>query len=93
MESDLHILDMSTYYTQLLQFLVNSSQDAAEFLTGGAVPFPGVPIKKDEVWAALVIPSPRPHCSAAATNSLQIGGVASSEDACRPSSWRHMGGS
>ena len=61
MESDLHILDMSTYYTRLLQFLVNSSQDATEFLTGEAVPFPGVPIKKDEVWAALVTPSPLDH--------------------------------
>ena len=70
MESDLHILDMSTYYTQLLQFLVNSSQDAAEFLTGEAVPFPGVPIKNDEEWAALVIPSPRPHCSAAAIQAV-----------------------
>ena len=38
-----------------------SSQDAAEFLTGEAVPFPGVPIKKDEVWAALVTPSPLHH--------------------------------
>ena len=61
MESDLHILDMSTYYTRLLQFLVNSSQDATEFFTGEAAPFSGVPIKKDEVWSALVTLSPLDH--------------------------------
>jgi len=58
MESDLHILDMSNYYTRLLQFLVSASEDTTEFLTGETVPFPGISIKKDEVWAALVTPSP-----------------------------------
>ena len=57
LESDIHILDVSSEYTQLLQFFTECSNDASQFLTGEKVPFPGTPINKDEIWAALVTPS------------------------------------
>ena len=58
LESNLHILDMSTHFTKLLEFVKECAEDATEFLTGERVPFPQIPINKDDVWASLVVPSP-----------------------------------
>ena len=58
LESNLHILDMSTHFTKLLEFVTECAEDATEFLTGEKVPFPQIPINKDDVWASLVVPSP-----------------------------------
>ena len=58
LESSLHNLDMSTHFTKLLEFLTECAEDATEFLTGEKVPFPHIPINKDDVWASLVVPSP-----------------------------------
>ena len=49
---------MSTHFTKLLEFLTQCAEDATEFLTGEKVPFPHIPIHKDDVWASLVVPSP-----------------------------------
>ena len=57
LESSLHILDTSTYFTKLLEFLAECGEDASEFLTGEKVPFPDTAINKDDVWASLIVPS------------------------------------
>ena len=49
---------MSTHFTKLLEFLTECAEDGTEFLTGEKVPFPHIPINKDDVWASLVVPSP-----------------------------------
>jgi len=46
LESSLHILDTSTYFTKLLEFLAESGEDASEFLTGEKVPFQTLPSTK-----------------------------------------------
>ena len=56
LESDIHILDLSDYYTKLLSFLENC-KDASEFMTGENTPFPDTPVKKDAIWTELVTPS------------------------------------
>lgn len=56
LKSDIHILDLSEYYTKLLGFLENC-KDASEFMTGENIPFPDTPVKKDAIWTALVTPS------------------------------------
>ena len=56
LESDIHILDLSDCYTNLLSFLKNC-KDASEFMTGENTPFPDTPVKKDAIWTELVTPS------------------------------------
>lgn len=56
-DKSVSIISMSEKYSQLLTFLENEEPDhVSKFLTGEAVPFPDVPIKKDDKWVALVEP-------------------------------------
>lgn len=72
LESDIHILDLSDYYTKLLSFLENC-KDASEFMTGANIPFPDTPVKKDALWTALVTPSSHDPCTSGTnvTGNLQ----------------------
>ena len=56
MESNIHILDLPNYYKVLHTFVQND--DITGFMTGENVPFPAVSIKKDDLWIALILPSP-----------------------------------
>ena len=55
LESNIRTLEVPKYITSLLTFL--KSEDTSTFMTGEMVPFPGVAIKKDAIWASLVLPS------------------------------------
>ena len=57
LESDIHILEMTEKYSELQCFLENCN-DVTTFMTGEYIPFPATPIKKDDIWLALVTPSP-----------------------------------
>ena len=89
MESDLHILDMSTYYTRLYTAVSGQQQSRCNWIPHrGGTTFPRCSHQKRwGMGCTCYSISLGPHCSAAATNSLQIGGIASSEDACITYHW------
>lgn len=55
LESNIHVLEVPNYLIALLTFL--RSNDISTFITGERVPFPGITIRKDAIWASLVFPS------------------------------------
>ena len=60
LESTQHILDVPELISDLQSFLHTCTQDVQkvmEFIQGEYTPYPGVPVKKDEIWECLVDPS------------------------------------
>ena len=55
LESNIHILEVPKHIATLLSFV--KYDDISTFVTGERVPFPGIAIKKDAIWASLVLPS------------------------------------
>ena len=58
LESDVHILDMCTRYTELHTFLCRATLDASSFMSRDDVPFPNVHIKEGDILEALLVPNP-----------------------------------
>lgn len=60
LESNEHILNVPDICSHLLSFLEASLEDAEKmkaFIEGEYLPFPDIAVKKDEVWASLLLPS------------------------------------